>query len=194
MRYAHEHDFDAIIDSASAEYNVPVALIKAIIAQESNFLAKAYRAEPQIGDASRGLMQLLYGTAKNLGFTGQPDDLYDPSTNIRLGTKYLADNINFAAANGYGVDSAISAYNGGFSSQRTGDGKRTGATKDSPFINAAYVQSVLSLASYFAQNAGAPLAAVNITAPANSPSGAGVPVTVLIGVAVLFPRALSAHR
>jgi len=193
MRYAHEHDFDAIIDSASAEYNVPVALIKAIIAQESNFVASAYRAEPQIGDASRGLMQLLYGTATALGFSGQPDDLYDPATNIRLGTKYLADNINFAAANGYGIDSAISAYNGGFSAQRTGDGKRTGNTKDSPFINAAYVQSVLSLASYFAQNAGAPLAAVNVTAPANV-QGGGVPMTVMIGVAVLFPRALSTHR
>jgi hypothetical protein len=73
--------FDGIISDASAAWDVPAALIKAIIEKESGFDPNAYRAEPQIGDASRGLMQLLYGTAQALGFAGEPDDLYDPTTN-----------------------------------------------------------------------------------------------------------------
>lgn len=198
--YAHEHDFDAIIDSASNEYNVPVALIKAIIGQESEFIATAYRAEPQINDASRGLMQLLLGTAQNLGFTGNPDDLYDPTLNIRLGTKYLSDNLNYAASNGYGIDSAISAYNGGFSADRNGDGKRVGDA-GTPFINQAYVDSVMSKMAYFAQNAGAPLQPIAITAPATGTAAPAVTVggvainktALYIGVAILFPRALSIH-
>lgn len=168
--YPHEHDYDALIDSASRQFGVSVALIKAFIAQESGFDARAYRAEPQIDDASRGLMQLLYATARDLGYTGTPDGLFNPETNINLGTKYIADNIRFAAANGYALDSAISAYNGGFSGQRPGDGKRTTDDDSGPFINQDYVDSVLSKASYFAQHAGVALPPVVVTAAPDQPS------------------------
>src|SRR5450759_1018041 len=116
--------FDSIIDESANAWGVPQALIKAVIERESSFDPNAFKSEPQIGDASRGLMQLLYATAQALGFTGDPSELFDPTTNIHLGTRYLRDLIGTAARYGYGVDSAISAYNGGFSTERTGDGKR----------------------------------------------------------------------
>lgn len=149
QRWAHQDDYDAMIRPLAAARGVPVALVKAIIARESEFKPSAYRAEPQIDDASRGLMQLLYGTAKALGYTGTAEGLYDPATNLRLGVQLLADNIAFAAANGHGVDAAISAYNGGFSAQRRGDGKRTGDTVATPYINQAYVDWVQEAQRYF---------------------------------------------
>ena len=149
MRFARENDFDDIVATAGRAWDVEPALIKAIIAAESGFNIHAFRAEPHINDASYGLMQILYGTAKAIGFTGKPHELYDPTTNIRLGTRYLADNIRTALARGFKVDSAISAYNAGFSAVRRGDGKRVTNDPGSPFINQAYVNKILELASYF---------------------------------------------
>lgn len=42
------------------------------------------------GVGERGLMQILPSTAAMLGFTGPPEGLADPETNIRLGVRYLA--------------------------------------------------------------------------------------------------------
>ncbi|HEX7073332.1 MAG TPA: transglycosylase SLT domain-containing protein, partial [Hyphomicrobiaceae bacterium] len=50
---------DSLIDAAAQRHRVSQALIKAVIMAESGFNAAAYREEPQIKDASRGLMQLL---------------------------------------------------------------------------------------------------------------------------------------
>jgi soluble lytic murein transglycosylase-like protein len=150
-RWPHQDDFNALVEQASARYGVPVALIKAVISLESEFLPRAFRDEPKIGDASRGLMQLLLGTARALGYTGDAEGLFDPATSIDLGTRLLRDDITFAKARGFGLDSAVSAYNGGFSAQRPGDGKRTGDTVDTPFINAGYVSVVLERMQYFQQ-------------------------------------------
>lgn len=66
------------------------ALVLAIIEVESSFNPRAYRAEPQINDASRGLMQLLLSTARDRGYPGDEEGLFDPETNIRLGVMQLA--------------------------------------------------------------------------------------------------------
>lgn len=164
MRYLHENDFDTIVFQAASAWNVEAALIKAIIAAESEFNYIAYRFEPHIGDASYGLMQLLYGTSKALGFTGPATGLYDPTTNIRLGTRFLADLSRTAAQRQFGIDSAISAYNGGFSAVRPGDGKRVTNEPGSPFINQAYVDKVLRLAGYFRHGAASQLEEVTVYA------------------------------
>src|ERR687896_339502 len=64
-------------------------LVAAVIEQESGFDVHAFRAEPQIGDASRGLMQVLYGTAKWMGYEGDPEGLFDAETSLRYGCVYL---------------------------------------------------------------------------------------------------------
>lgn len=147
--FTRENEYDSIVVQAGEAWSVDPALIKAIIGAESEFTPEAFRAEPKIGDASYGLMQLLYGTARLLGYAGPTNGLYDPTTNIRLGTRYLADLIKTAENHGHGVDSAVSAYNAGFSAVRPGDGKRVTNDAGADFINQAYVDRVLSLASYF---------------------------------------------
>ena len=186
--------FDSIINTAADAWNVPQPLIKAIVEQESDFDPNAYRAEPQIDDASRGLMQLLYGTAQALGFQGEPNDLFDPTINIRLGTRYLSELINTAARYGYGVDSAISAYNAGFSTQRTGDGKRMGNSSDTPFINQAYVDRVLSAANAYATEArGEPQQLPTVTTFASSPT-AGAPNNRLFYGVLIVILILAIHK
>lgn len=187
--------FDSNIALAASAWGVPASLIKAIIERESGFDPNAYKAEPQIGDASRGLMQLLYGTAQALGFQGAPDDLYDPDTNIRLGTRYLRDLIRTASVNGYGVDSAISAYNAGFSTQRPGDGKRTGDTTDTPFINQRYVDAVISAANaYAAEASGVPQQLPTVTTYAASPTAGPQPNGFLYGLLIAIIAGVAIHQ
>lgn len=99
-----------VIARNAAAWSVPESWIRAIIQTESGGDAYAYRAEPQISDASYGLMQLLYSTARGLGYSGQPDGLYDPETNVYYGTKLLSQ-----LRGKYGADPSrvYSAYNSG---------------------------------------------------------------------------------
>lgn len=106
-----DHRFDDFVRVAHAAFPVvPVPIIKAVIAQESRYDPRAIRGEPHLADASRGLMQLLYGTAKTLGYGGGAEGLFDPGVSTYYGTKLLAE--NFARAGNW--PAAISAYNGGF--------------------------------------------------------------------------------
>lgn len=102
--------FDSAIQQAAVKWQVPEVWIRAVIDTESSWDPNAYRAEPQINDASYGLMQLLVRTARNLGFTGDAEDLYEPGLNIDLGTKLLSD-----LRSRYGDDfrRIYSAYNSG---------------------------------------------------------------------------------
>lgn len=102
--------FDSEIAAASQRYQVPESWIRAVIETESNWKPNAFRAEPQIQDASYGLMQLLHRTAKGLGYDGSTEGLYTPGINIDLGTKLLG-----TLRQKYGDDfrQIYSAYNSG---------------------------------------------------------------------------------
>jgi hypothetical protein len=76
------------IRSAANKYNVDEQLILATIMAESEGNQFAFRAEPRINDASYGLGQILFSTARGLGFAGTTQDLYDPEINIDLIAKY----------------------------------------------------------------------------------------------------------
>ena len=102
--------FDDLIQAASAKWQVPVPWIQAVIETESSWSASAYREEPQINDASYGLMQLLYKTAKSLGYSGAPEGLFQPGVNIDLGTKLLS---NLRKSYGDDFRRVYSAYNSG---------------------------------------------------------------------------------
>ncbi len=102
--------FDSEIRESATRWNVPEPWIKAVIETESSWNPQAYREEMKINDASYGLMQLLYKTALGLGYTGTSSGLYDPATNINLGTKLLGQ-----LRTQYGDDfrRVYSAYNSG---------------------------------------------------------------------------------
>lgn len=151
-RFRGENRYDHLVRAASAFHLVPKPIIKAVIGAESAFNPKAYRAEPAINDASRGLMQLLEKTAASLGFNRDMEQLYDPLLNINLGAQLLAENYKHAAAAhpdaaaGTLWEIALSAYNAGWSRERANDAKRD---RSGAFVNQAYVDKVLRLAHYF---------------------------------------------
>lgn len=163
LRYPLENAFDGIVARESARTGVSMALLKAIIALESEFVPSATRAEPARsslpptpdfpngGDVSVGLMQVLVRTARLLGYRGEIGDkkaltgLYDPSTNIQLGATLIRDNVNVARAQGLGIDAAVSAYNGGWRPS-LGYGK---PLPNGQFANQAYVNVVFKNLAYF---------------------------------------------
>ena len=81
-RYGH------VIERNSGKYDLDPGLIFATIMLESGGNTNAIRHEPQIGDASYGLGQILYGTARGIGFDGSAQDLFDPEVNIELIARY----------------------------------------------------------------------------------------------------------
>lgn len=100
-----------LADRLSLKYGVAREFILAVIDTESKFNPWAIRGEPQKADASRGLMQLLLTTARGLGFTGAPDDLFDPEINADLGVRLLAQGLR---RSGGKMEEAASEYNGGY--------------------------------------------------------------------------------
>lgn len=111
--------------------NLPVSLVMAIIERESypRFNTESFRREPD-GRTSYGLMQVLEGTARDLGLTGAPSRMYDPDTGIYYGTRYLAKQWTRYRGD---VERVIAAYNAG-TARKTAAGTWT---------NQAYVDFVL---------------------------------------------------
>jgi len=174
------------VDMAAREASargVPLPIVLGTIAVESRFKERAYRAEPHIGDASRGLMQLLYRTAQGLGYTGPPEGLYDPAVNIALGTQYLADGI---ARYPNDVWAAVSRYNNGHGRRATkvtttcrwrkpdGTCGESFTAQPGEFLNQPYVDDVRAAAELFGLGDGDPLAA----GLASGPLGA----VILLGI------------
>lgn len=99
-----------IYQLTSHQTNVPTDFLLAITRQESAFWVRARSSA-----SARGLMQLMHATAKHVARRigdKQPSttDLYEPSTNIRLGAHYLA---NLLGRYGGRRPLAAAAYNAG---------------------------------------------------------------------------------
>lgn len=76
------------IATASKKYDLDPQIIYATIMTESEGNQYAFRYEPKIKDASLCLGQILISTARRLGFSGNPKELYKPSVCIDLIGKY----------------------------------------------------------------------------------------------------------
>ncbi len=76
-------ELHAMINEASDTYGVPAPLIHRIIQRESGYNPSA-RNGPYYG-----LMQILPGTARTMGYNGPASGLLDARTNLTYGVKYL---------------------------------------------------------------------------------------------------------
>lgn len=94
-------EIDAAIDQSAQKHNVDANLVRALIQQESNFNPAAVSNK-----GAMGLMQLMPGTARQLGVT----DPFDPQQNVDAGVRHLKqllDNYNGDVRLG------LAAYNAG---------------------------------------------------------------------------------
>jgi soluble lytic murein transglycosylase-like protein len=89
------------IQDAAAQYQLSPKLIKGVIKAESNYDANAVSPA-----GAQGLMQLMPGTAKDMGVTNP----FDIKQNIDGGVRYLKKMMEMFGGN---VKQALSAYNAG---------------------------------------------------------------------------------
>jgi soluble lytic murein transglycosylase-like protein len=93
--------FTTDVALAARQYQLDPALIRAVIHAESAF---KMRALSKVG--AKGLMQLMPGTAKDMGV----DDPFNAQQNIRGGSRYLAQLLSQFDGD---IDLACAAYNAG---------------------------------------------------------------------------------
>lgn len=126
-----------IVEQACSLYNTDPNLIYAVIKQESKFNPDALSKS-----GAKGLMQIMKTTAddmaRNVNIIDINNyDIYEPYTNIFLGTKYISYLINHFDGNYY---LAIVAYNAGM-------GKVEGWL-DKPYIEYSDFSSVYNCIQY----------------------------------------------
>lgn len=99
-------DVPTLLAHAGTQHNIDVDLLAAVVKAESGGRANAVSRT-----GARGLMQLMPGTARDLGV----DDAFRPDQNIAGGTAYLDYLLTRYDANGdkHGLDLALAAYNAG---------------------------------------------------------------------------------
>jgi soluble lytic murein transglycosylase-like protein len=148
----------------AAQYNISPILLMAIILVESGgnkfatryqhgyqYLYKVlafskllnlnYTTEKSFQSTSHGYVQIMGATARFLGFTGYPTQLYDADINIRYGAKLLGQ-----LRRRYGNDlDAISAYNQG----------QPFKTKKGFYKNQEYVNKVVKKMRFLERTKGA---------------------------------------
>lgn len=77
--------YHALAEKEATQAGLAPAIAEAVMAVESGYNPDAVGSSGEIG-----LMQLMPGTARLLGFAGSNAELAVPETNIRLGVTYLA--------------------------------------------------------------------------------------------------------
>ena len=90
-----------VVNVASAAYHLDPDLVNSVIHAESGF--NAHAVSPK---GARGLMQLMPGTANQLGV----NDAFDPQTNVEGGSRYLRELLE---RYNFDLVKALAAYNAG---------------------------------------------------------------------------------
>lgn len=94
-------ELEAIFQKAADTYNISLDLLKAVAKAESDFNPNCTSSS-----GAMGIMQLMPGTAKELGVS----NAYDPEENIMGGAKYLAENLEIFKGD---ISLSLAAYNAG---------------------------------------------------------------------------------
>jgi soluble lytic murein transglycosylase-like protein len=102
--------FDALIDRYAKANALDTALVKAVVAAESGYEPTAVSDKGALG-----LMQVIPDTAARYGVADDKrrtvaQKLFDPATNLRIGTRYLRDLLTLFDED---LDLALAAYNAG---------------------------------------------------------------------------------
>ena len=97
-------DLHAIVKKAAEEHGVHPALVSSVIAAESAYDPKAISPK-----GAMGLMQLMPGTAKELGVSNP----MDPAQNVSGGAAYLKQLLDRYAGFTNQFERAVAAYNAG---------------------------------------------------------------------------------
>jgi len=136
-----------LIEEVAARHDLDPNVVEAVVRVESSGFAHAYRYEPAYwrrylanhatyktmvprrAAASYGLMQVMYPTARALGFRGEPEELFLPRTALQFGCLALVDNLAWSRGD---LPAALAAYNGG----------KTKDNRTPPYRNGAYVAKV----------------------------------------------------
>ncbi len=148
------------IENAAAAHGLDADLVAALVEAESNGWASAFRYEPDFWtrylahnprykdrnprevSASYGLCQVMYPTAVDHGFTGEPWELFAPTVSLEYGCRVLAKLMAWARAQYTGLASkeavsvtraALASYNGG----------KGGNDPNGPLRNREYVDRVM---------------------------------------------------
>ncbi len=98
---ASRAEIERLIQQTAERHKVDPALIRAVIAAES-----AYQSGATSRKGAQGLMQLMPGTAQELGVS----NAYDPRQNIEAGARYLRALLEKYDGD---LDKALAAYNAG---------------------------------------------------------------------------------
>ena len=99
--FSRIQQYDSIIQDAAREYNVDPALVYAVIQKESDGVSTVVSSK-----GAKGLMQLMDGTADDLGVKNS----MDPADNITGGVRYLSQMLQRFDGN---KELALAAYNAG---------------------------------------------------------------------------------
>ena len=119
-------ELDQLVQKTAEKHRVDPRLVRAVIATESNWNATALSRK-----GAQGLMQLIPGTAQQLGVA----DAFDPAQNVDGGVRYLSMMLNRYDGD---VHKALAAYNAGPGAvDRSGGVPRIQETRN-------YVQKVTS--------------------------------------------------
>ncbi|MGA9506630.1 MAG: lytic transglycosylase domain-containing protein [Terriglobales bacterium] len=101
MQSAPKPTMNEVVNTASAAYHLDPDLVNSVIHAESGF--NAHAVSPK---GARGLMQLMPGTASQLGV----NDAFDPQDNVTGGSRYLRELLE---RYNFDLVKALAAYNAG---------------------------------------------------------------------------------
>ena len=101
----HPAAYDEFIARQAAKHGVPERLVHRIVMRESRYNPRV------VHNHCFGMMQIKYGTARSMGYTGSPQGLLDPQVNMTYAIPYLANAYRVADGD---EDRAVRLFAGGY--------------------------------------------------------------------------------